>query len=358
MNEFRIKDIEKHYGQAKKNGSQGFSLKPIRLLIQEGEFFSLLGPSGCGKTTLLKLMAGLLQADEGEIWLGEINLTKVAPEARKFAMVFQQPLLFPHMTVENNVAFGLKMQKTGKKERLERSQKMLEHVGLAGYGSRFPSELSGGQQQRVALARALVSNPRVLLMDEPFSALDPSLREEMRELLSRIQKEFQVTVVFVTHDREEAFYLSDRIGVMSEGELLQVGSAKELYEQPCSTKVASFLGIRNIIQGVIDGGRFSSAEAKLSISADSSLSGSSYMIVRPESLQLVTKNTDELRNDQLYISGIVQQLRFNHGFYLMMIQVGSLLIECVVSSQQAEGIVIGQEVKVAASHKDFVFAKK
>src|SRR5690606_37028628 len=181
--------------------------------------------------------------------------------ARRFAMVFQQPLLFPHMTVEDNVAFGLKMQKAGKKERIERARNMLSHVGLEGYGRRFPNELSGGQQQRVALARALVADPRLLLMDEPFSALDPSLREEMRELLGRIQKELGVTVVFVTHDREEAFHLSDRIGIMSEGELLQVGTAKELYERPATAEVASFLGMKNIVPGTIAEGRFSAPSA-------------------------------------------------------------------------------------------------
>ncbi|EMF47882.1 spermidine/putrescine ABC transporter, ATP-binding protein [Planococcus halocryophilus Or1] len=248
MSDLRIINVEKHYKQPQQKDNPAFSLHPINLTIHEGEFFSLLGPSGCGKTSLLKLVAGLLPADNGEIWIGDQNFTQVPSEARNFAMVFQQSLLFPHMTVEDNVAFGLKMQKVDKKQRIAKARDMLEHVGLQGYGSRFPDRLSGGQQQRVALARALVANPRVLLMDEPFSALDPGLREEMRDLLSRIQLEFRVTVLFVTHDREEAFSLSDRIAVMSNGELLQVGSSKEIYEQPLTTKVASFLGLKTSLE--------------------------------------------------------------------------------------------------------------
>lgn len=353
MSELRIVNIEKQYGSLQQAGSSTFSLKPVDLAIQEGEFFSLLGPSGCGKTTLLKLVAGLLEPDKGELWVGDADLTKVPPEARKFAMVFQQPLLFPHMTVEDNVAFGLKMQKSGKKERLERARNMLSHVGLKGYSSRFPNELSGGQQQRVALARALVADPRLLLMDEPFSALDPSLREEMRELLGRIQKELRVTVVFVTHDREESFHLSDRIGIMSEGELLQVGTAKELYEQPASTKVASFLGMKNIIPGTIAGGRFAATSAGFDFpAAEAGLNGPAFLILRAETIQLMHGNVDDSRKDRWNFEGIVQSLRFNHGFYTCKVEVGGLELECSLSGQQAQRISRGQTVQLAVDLKD------
>ncbi len=352
MNDLRIVHIEKQFEQTHRKDDPAFALQPVELTIREGEFFSLLGPSGCGKTTLLKLVAGLLEPDNGEIWVGEKNLSTVPAEARKFAMVFQQSLLFPHMTVEDNVAFGLKMQKIGKKERLNKAREMLEHVGLRGYGSRFPDELSGGQQQRVALARALVVDPRVLLMDEPFSALDPSLREEMRNLLRHIQKKFRVTVLFVTHDREEAFHLSDRIGVMSEGKLLQVGNAREVYERPLSTTIASFLGVKNIIEGKVEDGRFSSKDEGFEFAVTKPFRpGPGFLILRPETLQLAT-GEQSLENGAMHVKGVIQQLRFNHGFYVAKVHVGDYLLDCAFTSQQAENARIGQQVELMVDVKD------
>src|SRR5690606_21196539 len=183
--------------------------------------------------------------------------------------------------------------------------------------------------------RALVANPQVLLMDEPFSALDPSLREEMRELLSRIQKQFRVTVLFVTHDREEAFQLSDRIGVMSEGSLLQVGKARELYERPESRKIASFMGLKNSIEGIVAAGRFTSADRSFDVPVDETIEpGPCHLILRPEVVQLKTLNEDPLQ-DSIQCSGVIQQLRFNHGFYTGTIQIGIHLLDCSFTSQQA-----------------------
>lgn len=357
MSDLRIVDMEKQYKQPRQKDNSAFSLHPVNLTIHEGEFFSLLGPSGCGKTSLLKLVAGLLQADSGEIWIGDQNLTRVPSEERNFAMVFQQSLLFPHMTIEENVAFGLKMQKVNKKERLKKARDMLEHVGLRGYGSRFPDELSGGQQQRVALARALVANPRVLLMDEPFSALDPGLREEMRDLLSQIQQEFRVTVLFVTHDREEAFTLSDRVAVMSQGTVLQVGSAKELYERPKTTRVASFLGLKNIIEGNVEKGRFQSADGRFEFLVDDATgTGPSCLIIRPEVLQVVTDNSPSLRVFQIH--GVIEQIKFNHGFYSVKISVGNSDLTCSLTSQQIELFSIGQTISLQAERKDLWVVKK
>lgn len=355
MDDLRILNIEKHYGQSQTNS--GFSLKPVDLTIGQGEFFSLLGPSGCGKTTLLKLVAGLLEEDAGEIWVGDSNLTHIPPESRRFAMVFQQALLFPHMTVEDNAAFGLKMQKVGKKQRLTQVREMLGHVGLEGFGNRFPHELSGGQQQRVALARALVSNPRVLLMDEPFSALDPSLREEMRELLRTIQQQFNVTVLFVTHDREEAFHLSNRIGVMSGGTLLQVGSGKELRERPVSTKVASFLGIKNIIEGKVLGTYFYSLDQSFQIPVGETVNdGSCFLILRAESLQLVTAENDPPPRF-VEIRGILTELRFNHGFFTGKVQVGNQLLDVSLSSQQTEQAAVGMDIHLMINMKAMQFVE-
>ncbi|ANU23295.1 ABC transporter ATP-binding protein [Planococcus donghaensis] len=358
MSDLRIINVEKQYKQPQQKDNPAFSLQPVNLTVHEGEFFSLLGPSGCGKTSLLKLVAGLLPPDHGEIWVGDQNLTRVPSEARNFAMVFQQSLLFPHMTVEDNVAFGLKMQKVEKQQRLKKAREMLEHVGLQGYGSRFPGELSGGQQQRVALARALVANPRVLLMDEPFSALDPGLREEMRDLLSRIQLEFHVTVLFVTHDREEAFSLSDRIAVMSQGEILQVGTAKELYERPLTTKVALFLGMKNIIKGNVEEGCFRSMDGCFEFLVDATTPHApSYVIVRPEALQLVTE-ASPIGEAAIQLHGTVEQMKFNHGFYSVKLSVGDSPLTCSLSSQQAEGFCVGQTIVLQIDKKDLWFVNE
>lgn len=358
MNDLHIINIEKKYNSALPKNDSAFTLQPIGLTIREGEFFSLLGPSGCGKTTLLKLVAGLIKADNGEIRLGDIDLTAVPPEDRRFAMVFQKSLLFPHMTVEANVAFGLKMQKVNKKIRLDKARNMLKHVGLHGFGSRHPDELSGGQQQRVALARALVANPRLLLMDEPFSALDPSLREDMRELLSQIQKEFRITVLFVTHDREEAFYLSDRIGVMSEGELLQVGTARILRDQPDSTKVAAFLGLKNIVEGTVTNGHFSSKLEEFDIPVTHSTeNGPCFLILRPEAIQHMPEGAI-LGADAIHIRGEVQQLVFNHSFYICKLKTANHQLECSFSSQQAEHIAAGQMIELRIKLEDIHIVRK
>ncbi|TAA70505.1 ABC transporter ATP-binding protein [Planococcus salinarum] len=342
MNDLRILHLEKKYSKTAAAGQEPFVLQPVDLTIREAEFFTLLGPSGCGKTTLLKLVAGLLQADSGQLWLGDSELTAVPPEDRRFSMVFQQPLLFPHMTIEDNVAFGLKMQKVKRKKRLSLAQEMLEFVGLAGFESRFPDGLSGGQQQRVALARALVADPRLLLMDEPFSALDPGLREEMRELLSRIQKQLGVTVLFVTHDREEAFELSDRIGIMGNGRLLQVGTAMELYELPASTQIARFLGMKNIIPGTVHGGRFISNEGVFEFSAGNSVKAGEWcLILRPEALQLLAPGTPAPAG-ALLVRGEVGRMKFHHGLYQCKLHVGGAQLDCTLSRQQAESLAAGQ----------------
>lgn len=357
MTGLHIEQVEKTYKTGETDKKTAFVLEPIDLVIREGEFFSLLGPSGCGKTTLLKLVAGLLEGDAGKIQFGDKDLTQVPPEARRFSMVFQQSLLFPHMTIGDNAAFGLKMQKVGKKERLSEAKRMLELVGLNGYEHRFPEELSGGQQQRVALARALVAKPRMLLMDEPFSALDPGLREDMRNLLSKIQRELGVTVLFVTHDREEAFDLSDRIGIMSDGRLLQVGTAMELYEQPSSTQVASFLGLKNVIQGTVNSGHFKSQHGLINSDTGQNLpDGSHYLILRPEILLPATSIRQAPLNS-LTIQGIISKVKFNQGSYRAMIQTGDIQLECTVSREQAENWEAGQAVMLFVEPKDFWFVR-
>ena len=217
----------------------------VNLEIEEGEFFSLLGPSGCGKTTTLRMLAGFETPDEGSVYLRGEDVTLVQPNKRATNMVFQNYELFPHMTVFNNVAYGLKIKKIGKREIAERVDQMLEVVGVGGLGGRAADQLSGGQQQRVALARALINRPAVLLLDEPLSALDVKLRKRMQLELKSIQLSLGTTFVYVTHDQEEALLMSDRVGIMNHGKLLQVDAPRTIYEHPKTDFVADFVGTLN-----------------------------------------------------------------------------------------------------------------
>ena len=223
-------------------------LKSLTLEIKQGEMVALLGPSGCGKTTTLKLISGLLEADQGDIKFDGRSVIDQATEQRGAVLVFQEYLLFPHLTVEENIGFGLKMQGVAKDKRRKRVKSLLELVNLPGHEERFPHELSGGQQQRIALARALAVNPKVLLLDEPISNLDANLREEMRDLIKKIHDEEKMTTVFVTHDREEALLVADRIAVMRNGNLEQLGTPEELYRNPVNRYVANFFGQANYIK--------------------------------------------------------------------------------------------------------------
>ncbi|WP_037618186.1 ABC transporter ATP-binding protein [Streptomyces aureus] len=219
------------------------------LEIADGEFFSMLGPSGSGKTTVLRMIAGFESPTEGRIELAGQEVTGLAPFERDVHTVFQDYALFPHMTVEENVAYGLKVRKVPKAERLVRARKALADVRLEGFGRRRPAQLSGGQRQRVALARALVGRPRVLLLDEPLGALDLKLREQMQVELKAIQREVGITFVFVTHDQEEALTMSDRVAVFNQGRIEQVGTPAEIYERPATAFVAGFVGTSNLLDG-------------------------------------------------------------------------------------------------------------
>jgi spermidine/putrescine transport system ATP-binding protein len=223
----------------------------LSLAIEHGEFFNLLGPSGCGKTTTLRMIGGFEEATAGTIYLGEQAVTELPPFKRDVNTVFQNYALFPHLSVYENVAFGLRRRKVGNDQVRGRVAEMLELVELPGYEQRKPSQLSGGQQQRVALARALINHPRVLLLDEPLGALDLKLRKQMQIELKRIQTEVEITFVYVTHDQEEAMTMSDRIAVMRAGRIEQLGSPEELYERPRTTFVAGFLGVSNLLDGEV-----------------------------------------------------------------------------------------------------------
>ncbi|HXF98783.1 MAG TPA: ABC transporter ATP-binding protein [Gaiellaceae bacterium] len=225
----------------------------VNLTIEHGEYVVLLGPSGCGKTTTLRLIGGFEEPTAGRIFLGERDVVGLPPYRRDVNTVFQSYALFPHMTVEQNVGFGLERKGVPKGERARRVEEMLELVGLRGLGRRKPAQLSGGQQQRVALARALVNSPRVLLLDEPLGALDLKLRKQMQLELKRIQHEVGITFVHVTHDQEEAMTMADVIAVLNRGRIEQLGRPQELYERPATAFVAGFLGVSNLLPGTVEG---------------------------------------------------------------------------------------------------------
>jgi putative spermidine/putrescine transport system ATP-binding protein len=236
-----VSGLRKRYGDV-------VALAGVDLVIGAGEFFTLLGPSGSGKTTLLRLIAGFERPDAGRIELGGSDVTRVPPYARNVNTVFQDYALFPHMTVAQNIEYGLRVRRVPRADRRDKVDRALEMVRLSGLGDRRPAQLSGGQRQRVALARAIVNEPQVLLLDEPLGALDFKLRQEMQIELQHVQREVGITFVYVTHDQEEALAMSDRIAVLSNGRIEQIGTPLEVYERPQTDFVAGFIGISNLIE--------------------------------------------------------------------------------------------------------------
>lgn len=285
MSEVRIEHVFKRFGDVT-------AVSDFDLTVKDGEFVSLLGPSGCGKTTSLRMIAGFERATEGEIYIGDhcvsshIKNSFVPPEKRDIGMVFQSYAVWPHMTVTENVAYPLKIQKVPKEERAARVAEMLKLVHLDEYGSRYPHQLSGGQQQRVALARALVMRPGLLLLDEPLSNLDAKLRESMRFEISSIQKELGITVIYVTHDQSEAMTMSDRVVVMSRGVIQQIGTPYEIYRNPANKMVADFIGLVNFVEGEVQGDRVYISGTGVSFPNTSGITGSATIAVRPENITM------------------------------------------------------------------------
>jgi putative spermidine/putrescine transport system ATP-binding protein len=276
-------DVVKDYG----TGSR--ALDAISLDVQPGEFVALLGPSGCGKTTALRAISGLETIDSGHVRIGGTDVEAVAVHKRDIGMVFQSYSLFPHMTVAQNVAFGLQMRKVSAADRTRRVQEALELVGLAAMGERFAHQMSGGQQQRVALARALVTRPRVLLLDEPLSALDAKVRVQLRDEIRKIQQETGITAVFVTHDQEEALAVADRVAVMNAGTIEQIGTPEDLYLRPATEFVAGFVGLSNRLEGVLEHGRVAVAGQDLVALPSAVQDGAVIAFVRPEDVLLASE---------------------------------------------------------------------
>ncbi len=273
------------------------AVSDVNLTIEPGEMICLVGPSGCGKTTLLKILSGLLLPDNGSVCFGDEDVTTVAPENRRAVMVFQNHLLFPFLSVLDNVGFGMRMRGVPRSEWEPVSREMLGRVRLSGMETRRPASLSGGQQQRVALARALVADPQVLLLDEPLANLDRHLREDMRQVILDLQRETRVTTVCVTHDQEEAVLLGDRIAMMFESQISQLGEAQDFYDRPAAVRVARFFGNHNQLEAMRDGNLVSSELGVLRLGpepggADWPGDGAVCVHVRPEVIRMNEAGTD------------------------------------------------------------------
>jgi spermidine/putrescine transport system ATP-binding protein len=288
--EVQLVDLVKRFGDFT-------AVAGVNLDMPSGEFFSLLGPSGCGKTTSLRMIAGFERPTEGQILLDGVDMAQTPPHKRNVNTVFQNYALFPHLTVQENVAFGLKYQKATKEESKDRVGKALELVQMTQFAERRPNQLSGGQQQRVALARALILNPKVLLLDEPLGALDAKLRKRLQIELKTLQEEVGITFIYVTHDQEEALTMSDRIAVMSQGRVEQVGQPKEIYEAPATAYVADFLGVSNLMEakaaGTGDGGcKVTVGEfSMIAGQGDADTVGDCKVTIRPERVAIEPQGT-------------------------------------------------------------------
>lgn len=332
--EFR--DVSKVYG------TEIRAVNEVSLKVEAGELVTLLGPSGCGKTTTLRMIAGLEFATSGSIIIGSSDVTHVPATDRDVAMVFQSYALFPHMSVSDNVAYGLRMSKVRKKEIHERVNNGLDLVGLADYGNRYPSELSGGQQQRVAVARALVLEPQVLLFDEPLSNLDAKLRRQVREDIRDIQTSLGLTVVYVTHDQEEALAVSDRIIVMNNASIAQVGTPRELYDTPADEFIADFIGEANIFDvnvSAIEGNMATVELGSISIETASRNhgTGSARLAVRPTRIRLTGADAENS------LRGRVAKATYagSHMEYQVSTELGEIFIVTDVDTEYCRNDSVG-----------------
>ena len=296
--EVRLEELRRSFGG-------NAALDGLSLTLAPGELVALLGPSGCGKTTALRIVAGLDEPDSGRVVVGDQDVTFVAANKRGMGMVFQAYSLFPHMTSQENVEFGLKLRGVDGAKRSTKAREMLDLVGLAEFAGRYASQLSGGQQQRVALARALAIEPAVLLLDEPLSALDAKVRVQLRDEIRRIQLEVGTTALFVTHDQEEALAIADRVGVMSKGKLAQLDVPEELYARPADAFVAAFVGLMNRIPCTVTGGQTQLLGSTVTTLENSVESGPGLALVRPEQVSVETSDSG---------TGVVKHLSFLGSF--------------------------------------------
>lgn len=330
MGYVEVKGLCKSYKQTKVFENINFS-------VEKGEFLTLLGPSGCGKSTLLRCIAGLEDINNGKIFIEGKDISNFNPKDRNISMVFQSYALFPNMTAGENIAFGLKMKKMPKSERDKKVKNLISLVGLDGKEQQYPKQLSGGQQQRVALARALAVEPKILLLDEPLSALDAKIRLSLRNLIRNIQKELKITTIFVTHDQEEALSISDRIFVIDKGEIVQAGTPEEIYKEPKTRFVASFLGTFNFL----DSEFLNENEEKREV------------LIRPEHIKIV--NDDKAANLEKYFAGVIDSVCFLGNIIRVEVNINGTKILVDTLNCEDNHYTLGQKIFLSIPKEKYIY---
>lgn len=333
MESIELKNIVKRYGEST-------ILEDLNLTIEENEFLTLLGPSGCGKTTILRLIGGFEEPNSGKVLFNGVDITDVPPHKRQINTVFQKYALFPHLNVYENIAFGLRIRNLKEEVIEEKVKEMLRLVNLKGYENREIDSLSGGQQQRIAIARALVNEPKVLLLDEPLAALDSKLRKEMQIELKNIQEKLGITFIFVTHDQEEALTMSDTVVVMDAGEIQQIGTPVDIYNEPKNIIVAKFIGESNIIDGIMKEDYSVEFSNRLFKCVDKNFEKNELVdvIIRPEDLEIV-------RPEEGYLVGEVLNVRFKGVHYEMIVEVDGFKWKVHSTLMKEEGSKVGMLVE-------------